>query len=188
MKLKTLYLVVGYGHAPVIKAAKRCDIKVIELQHGIVTSNHMGYGYPFNSAIERLVPDYFCTWGGVYAPKTPIYGGYTKVLSDTVNFNTDLRFKKCNYYCEKKAYSLYISQGVIGNSFFEYIYYNLNYFNKNILIKLHPGEFDRYKRYSYYQKLKDSNGVEFVEKGDIVKLVYCSSNVIGVFSTVLLAL
>src|SRR5690606_8728382 len=43
---KSLYIVVAYYYAPIIKAAKDLGIKVYEVQHGIITKYHLGYSFP----------------------------------------------------------------------------------------------------------------------------------------------
>jgi len=65
-KPKAVFIVCGYCQPFIIKVAKEQKIKVIELQHGIVSKTHYGYV----SSIELLnkdsyQPDYFLSFGEI---------------------------------------------------------------------------------------------------------------------------
>jgi len=61
-KPKAVFVVCYYCRQPLIKAAKDLNIKVIELQHGIIGKSHCAY----NSLIElndKYIPDYLFSYG-----------------------------------------------------------------------------------------------------------------------------
>ncbi len=42
-KPKGIFIICSYCNMPIVKAAKKYDIKVIELQHGVISKKHFGY-------------------------------------------------------------------------------------------------------------------------------------------------
>ena len=65
---KVLVLVVGYGHEPLIEAARERGIPVVELQHGVIYPYHLGYTFP--SAPKATFPDHLLTFGRFWVDAT----------------------------------------------------------------------------------------------------------------------
>tara|TARA_Y100000385_G_scaffold261526_1_gene292343 strand:+ start:7644 stop:9044 length:1401 start_codon:yes stop_codon:yes gene_type:complete len=61
-KIKFLFITVSYTNFGLIKACKELNILVIEIQHGVINSEHYGYNYFYNP-IENQFPDYILTLG-----------------------------------------------------------------------------------------------------------------------------
>jgi len=62
MNIKYVFVVCYYSHIPAIKAAKEMKIQIIEIQHGIIGSNHPAYN--FNLKLDQnYFPDYILTFG-----------------------------------------------------------------------------------------------------------------------------
>ena len=188
MKLEKLYLVIGYGYGPVIYAAKINGVRIIELQHGIVSSMHMGYGYRHEKVIKELVPDVFWGWTGVYYPRCKLYGGACKIIaSGDAPIDGAVQVRGDNKLVLPMPFTLVISQGVIGNQLLGLVSEKHNeLFNGNVVVKLHPGEVGSYKSYANYEKCSALKNVLFFEDIDVRLLLAECSSVIGVFSTALL--
>ena len=61
-KPKLIFVVCYYSNFELIKAAKRNEIPVIELQHGLVSKEHRAYNYSLE-VDSMLLPDYFLSYG-----------------------------------------------------------------------------------------------------------------------------
>lgn len=61
-KLKHIFLSVSYTNFGTILAAKQLDLKVIEVQHGVINSEHYGYSYAYTPQLNQF-PDYLLTFG-----------------------------------------------------------------------------------------------------------------------------
>ncbi|WP_289060218.1 hypothetical protein [uncultured Zobellia sp.] len=61
-KPKAIFVVCYYSNFELILAAKKNNIPVIELQHGLVTDSHRAYHYKEKQP-SNLLPDYFLSYG-----------------------------------------------------------------------------------------------------------------------------
>ena len=61
-EVKYVFLTVSYTNFGLIKACKELGIKVIEVQHGVINSEHYGYSY-YYSPNQNQFPDYLLTLG-----------------------------------------------------------------------------------------------------------------------------
>lgn len=57
---KRLYLTNSYFSNSLVAAAKKCNVRVIELQHGFISKFHMGYSYPDVVASPMLPDEMWC--------------------------------------------------------------------------------------------------------------------------------
>ncbi|MBU2948251.1 hypothetical protein [Zobellia uliginosa] len=71
-KPKAIFVVCYYSNFELILAAKKNNIPVIELQHGLVTDSHRAYHFEEKQP-NNLMPDYFLSYGK-YASDTVIKG------------------------------------------------------------------------------------------------------------------
>ncbi|MFW6008570.1 MAG: hypothetical protein ACOCP8_04815, partial [archaeon] len=77
-----------------------------------------------------------------------------------------------------------ISQGSIGDKLAKVIFHNWDILKDfEILYKLHPGEFDKWKDYPYLKKLNNRNNIEIYKDADLYELLAESRYQIGVYST-----
>lgn len=147
-KAKTLYLVVGYVnlHCAAIEAARRCAMRVIELQHGTFTPYHLGYSFPHSRTPIPYSPDRMLCFGQFWPETTAlpcqttahiIGAPYIQTLAGTLS-NT-----------HKTSNSItFTSQGVIGE---QLVLFALECAHKlpkkQIIFRLHPSEnLDTYQR------------------------------------------
>lgn len=99
-----------------------------------------------------------------------------------------LEYRKHFYSHIKKVpkQAVVLSQGVLGDRIAKKMLDNWNRFkNFNIIYKLHPGEYERYKEYRNLIKLEKKYNVKIVTDIDLYELFASSEYQIGVFSTAL---
>ncbi len=181
-----IFTVVSYGNGSLIAAAKQNQIPVIEIQHGNISSYHLGYSFPNCSRELDYFPDYFYAFGDYWKDvvKLPIkeenvipYGFpyFEKIKKDYDNI-----LKKTNQI-------LFISQGSIGKELANFAYKTaLNLKDYNIVFKLHPGEYDRWKK-EYVDLLlaKELGNFTIIDNDEVNLYEYLAESQyqVGVYST-----
>lgn len=144
-KPKVIYLVVSYGHEALIAAAKKCNIRVIEIQHGVITRYHPAYSFPHYRNELIYFPDEIFTFGQYWNESVQ----YPKSVQLTTYGFPFLKnqMKKYLNVVKKDNQILFLSQGTIGKELSEFAYQlALELSDYNIIYKLHPGEYDRWKK------------------------------------------
>ncbi len=174
-------LLVSYGKETFIEACNELQIPTVELQHGVIHTNHLGYHYP-GDRTKRYFPDYLLTFGEYW--------------NDCVNYPIeDERVIAVGYpYLEqrRKKYEdaessnqiLFISQGTIGEQLSKFAMEVNEHpdIDHDIVYKLHPGEYDRWR--DEYPWLVDAD-FEVIDSSEppLYELFAKSSAQIGVGST-----
>ncbi len=142
-KPREIYLVVNYGLAPLIKAAKDLNIKVVEIQHGIIVKHHSGYCYPYNSGLEYF-PDELYVFGEYFKNMDflPLSQDKIKVFFYKYFFEKYAELNIQNKVIEKKKKILIISDANdAGGMYQTFLEHNFDLFqNYDIIYKLHPLE------------------------------------------------
>ncbi|MFO7894458.1 MAG: hypothetical protein R6U63_12050 [Longimicrobiales bacterium] len=64
---RVLVLVAAYLDHTAVEVARRRAIPVVELQHGVVSSHHLGYHYPETGGRPSTFPNWFLSWGDYWA-------------------------------------------------------------------------------------------------------------------------
>lgn len=182
----TIYIVVSYMNSDIVQAAKDLKIKVVELQHGILSDFHLGYSYPNRKGTLEYFPDEFLVWNQYWKDlmKLPIDNANIKIKPFEF-----LEINKYNYKDVKKLNQIVVlSQGNIGNTLAQLVLENIELFNGlKVVYKLHPGEYDRYDNYKALNELiKVADNIEIVEDVDLHHLLASSKYQLGVNSTALL--
>lgn len=185
-KPKQIYIVVSYGQQPLIAAAKDNNIKVIELQHGVITPYHLGYNFPYYTEEIKYFPDELYVFGEYWKnsanypiSKEKIYVyGFPYMQRNLEKYKS---VKKINKQI------LVLSQGTIGNKLSTFVYkLALELEDYKFIYKLHPGEYDRWKS-SYHDLVKASmlNNFEVIDNNDkeLYRYLAESEIQIGVYST-----
>jgi len=174
-------VVVSYGKEPFIMACKQLGIPVAELQHGVIHRTHLAYHYP-GSRTKRAFPDYLLTWGEFWKEHTEfpipdervIPVGYP-YLDQRVEQYADI---------ESEDRLLFISQGTIGEQLSKFALAVADHpdIEHEIVYKLHPGEYDRWRE--EYPWLVDAN-FRVVDSSDppLYRLFAESTAQVGVYST-----
>ncbi len=185
-KPSQLVCMVPYGHPWLIKAAKDNGAEVIEIQHGTISDFHLGYHYPgTKKGSLEYFPDRIWLWDEYWKEmcELPVEDENLEVTE----FEYLNRQKEKFAATEKeKNQVLIISQGSIGPRLAGMIYENIDRLgNYNIIYKLHPGEYDRWRSYESLLKLSKYPNVHVVDNNDnpLHQMLAKSEYVIGVYST-----
>ena len=141
---EVVVIVVSYGKETFIEACQSKGIPVVELQHGVIHSDHLGYSYS-GSRTKEMFPDYFLTWGEFWEDRVELPIPDNRVIPVGYPYLEQRR----NQYTDiaSKDQILFISQGTIGEPLSKFAievdqHPDIDY---NVMYKLHPGEYDRWR-------------------------------------------
>lgn len=185
-KPSKVYVVVSYGKAALISAAKDNDIQVIEIQHGTFSPYHLGYNFPECNKELEYFPDVFYIFGEYWSESVKLPVKEENIISYGFPY-MNKRIKKYSDIEKKEKQILFISQGVIGQEMSKIAYKVAQRLKDyNIIYKLHPGEYDRWK--SEYEELVLANKLKNFEvidhnNKDLYDYFASSNYLVGVFST-----
>jgi hypothetical protein len=183
IKPKIVVFLVSYGNEIFVDACKRLNIPSVELQHGTSPGfYHLGYSFPVKFP-KKTFPDYFLVFGDFWKYRITYPIPQEKIFSVGYPF---FEIETNKYKSEpKKDQIIFISQGTIGKSLsiFAADLSKEQDFNLDIIYKLHPGEYARWKK--DYPWLLDT-GILVVDNDSVplYKLLCQSKALIGVYSTV----
>jgi len=185
-KPRTVYLLVGYGHPYLIKAAKDLHVETIEIQHGTISEFHLGYYYPHVSkgSLEYF-PDKIYLWDDFwkYMCTFPIEEENIIIAGFEHLDRLSSGYHDVN---KKKLQIAVISQGSVGPQIAEMILRNIEELKDcTIIYKLHPGEYDRWREYDSLRELQRYPNVEIVDNNrkPLYRILAESQYVVGVYST-----
>jgi len=178
---RAVILVCSYGHDTLIEACKQLSVPTIELQHGITGPYHPGYHYP-NPDFQKLnFPDHILLYGEFWKQLATFPIPDSRV--HTVGFpylDQEVRSRRST---TKQRQIIFISQGTIGKSLSRIAaeLAALSPLSYDIIYKLHPGEFGRWR--TEYPWLRES-GVDVVENDRTIYELFAESEIqVGVYST-----
>lgn len=185
-KPKKIFLVSGVYLTPIIAAAKNNEIKVYEIQHGVINSFHLAYHFPETNEINAFVD-------GIL-----LFSDYWKFKADFPK-STELITIGNDFFAKKKRnknygderYMLFVSQPIISNQMTSFIQKNIEFLlslGYKIKYKLHPGEFNLWENENYplLGDLHNSGRIEVVTNSiSLDELLINSYIVFGVSSTAL---
>ncbi|RUO65928.1 hypothetical protein SAMN06297229_0607 [Pseudidiomarina planktonica] len=184
--IQEIVLAVSYGHPVLIHAAKSLGIKVTEVQHGVINKYHLGYEFPTDSNFEHpFFPDELIVWQDMWkqAANFPI--------PPNCIFTRELQYfamekRKLEHVPKKTGTILCLSQGVNGERIAAYLEKNIQYLeNYEIIFKLHPSEYNRWKSYLSLVNLSKYKNVKVISdnKESLHKMMKSAEYALGVFST-----
>ncbi|MCF8095434.1 MAG: hypothetical protein K9J79_08770 [Desulfobacteraceae bacterium] len=180
---RVVIILVSYGKEIFIQACKNLNIPTVELQHGTISRYHTAYSFPGSKSFKPSFPDYFFAFGEYWKksvdfpiPQEKNYSvGYPFFEMETAKYNHE----------PKKNQIIFISQGTIGDkmSRFAVELKARQDFAMDIVYKLHPGEYARWKK--EYPWLVDS-GIKVIDDDSepLYRLLAQSKALVGVSSTV----
>lgn len=174
-------LVVSYYKETLVEACKRKGIPVVELQHGVIYDYHYGYSFP-EGVTKEAFPDYLFTFGEFWnenvrfpLPDDRIIPVGHPYLEQRIEAYDDVN---------PRNQIIFISQGTIGHqlSQFALTVHDDPRIDYDVVYKLHPGEYDRWK--DEYPWLVDSGMTVIDESEPPLYRLFAESDVqIGVGST-----
>ncbi len=178
---KIAVVVVSYGKHLFIEACKRKEIPVVELQHGVIYANHLGYSF-FGNRTKKLFPDYLLTWGEFWSENVEFPIPDDRVIP--VGYPYLEQTKQQYESIDSKKQIIFISQGTIGEELSKFaceVAQHPNIDNK-IVYKLHPGEYDRWETEYPWLTTADFDVIDSSEPS-LYELFAHSTVQIGVGST-----
>lgn len=176
-----LVIVVSYVYETLIEASKELNIPIVELQHGVIYDQHLGYSYS-KPRKKMMFPDYLLTFGKFWKESVEYPIPDERVIPVGYPY---LEHSKEDYDdVDTRNQILFISQGTIGEELSKFamsVERNTG-IEADIVYKLHPGEYDRWK--DEYPWLTRAN-FEIVDgsEPDLYELFAQSKAQVGVFST-----
>jgi hypothetical protein len=137
-------VVVSYGKEPFVMACKQLGIPVVELQHGVIYPEHLAYSYP-GDRIKKSFPDYLLVWGEFWREHTEFPIPDERVIPVGYPYLDQRAERYADVESEDKL--LFISQGTIGEQLSKLALEVANHpeIDHEVVYKLHPGEYDRWR-------------------------------------------
>ncbi|MFX0055465.1 MAG: hypothetical protein ACFFAX_15850 [Promethearchaeota archaeon] len=137
---KVVVMVQAYGREDIIEACKIQGVPCVELQHGVIHPQHLGYAFAGEFRLKEMFPDYLLVWGDHWKSgvEFPVDDGH--IVSVGFPY-LDKRRSEIAEVSERRQI-LFISQGIIGNILSRFAVALNKELGKEytILYKLHPRE------------------------------------------------
>jgi hypothetical protein len=172
----------GYGYVPMILAAKKRGIKVVEYQHGLVSLNHPAYNFhpEILDEYKKYMPEFFLTYGQYWKDNcrlpVPVILIGNPFLSQIL--------EKTNQYSKKEQF-LYASGAVDPELTVQRVFYLESLIKPlgfTLVFRPHPSELNRLE--NVYKPIMDSHIK--VDRQNLYDTLSESKFVFSDFSTVLL--
>lgn len=185
---REVYLVVGYGEAPLIKAARDLGITSIEFQHGIFSEYALGYHYPSVSKNSlEYFPDRIYVWDDYWKDMCELPLTDDRIITYGFKHLLNTR-QKYSHISKNEKQIIVISQGIAGPKMSDIILDNIDDLKEYTMVyKLHPGEYDRWRQYESLVRLSKYDNVKVIDNNKIplYRLLAESRFLIGLSSTVI---
>lgn len=183
--VKKVYLVVSYGKEALISACHREGVKCIELQHGVMSTYHLGYHFPDRESVPYF-PHEIELFGRYWRDSValPLKAANTPIKGYPYLNN---KLKEFNNLEKIRNQVLFISQGVLGKDLSSLaVNYAKENRDKRVIYKLHPGEYSRWRdEYKALLDLPDNLIVVDNNEVNLYQYLAESTYVVGVYSTVM---
>lgn len=181
--IRKVFLVVSYGKEPLISAAHKEDIHVVELQHGVIHSCHPGYHFPYNEAVPYF-PDEIYLFGEHWGKMVSIP---ENVTCTTYGAHHLVGLIKGVSVAQKKEQIVFLSQGPIGKNMLNIaLKLSRRLDSWKVYFKLHPSELkSEYDNYMQEKLFVKNNIILVGQELNVYQLLKESMIQIGVSSTAL---
>lgn len=179
----------------VMLAAKRNNVPVVAMQHGVISNIHFGYVYRDKDLDKNIIPDKYLMWGGKWLEQfkdaTPKLAEKSEVIGmlrtdNCVQLNQNAKVEWCfEKHASAKKVFLFATQppAYIPKILTEdFIRLAKERHDDLFLIKPHPREKDLKWYYDLIERYQVSNVV--VSKDDLYYLIAISDAVLVNYSTV----
>ena len=164
---KKIWVVIGYAHHGMIAAAQELGITVEEVQHGLISLQHMNYSFGGIKDIPYF-PDRMCLFGRLWYNicDLPLDVSRIDYYRHPIRNNIPTEREEAG---NKKI--LFLSQPTIAKSIFAFIEemaMSQHFKDYEIIVKLHPSEYHIWKQhYRELLVLKKQGIVQVVDSHDI---------------------
>jgi len=183
----------GFTEQIIIKLAKKLSIKIILLQHGIITDDEFS-SFDYNTIIAGVLPlesDYFFSWGIISSEYISQLASVKSQIKLIGNPNLDRILSKKKNTKQNSNTVLLLTTGPrnqhsIGNhvptwneyeQLIESLYTSISKSKLNLIIKRHPDIAENDFSTKLYKKLAD---VQIFKSGDVSDLIMDSNLVVSV--------
>ena len=187
---KIIIEVVSYEFSRLLfnELAKKRGIKIIELQHGVMGRYHIAYNFYKKLELETF-PEYIFLFGEYWKNNTRFPFKKEKLIVTGFPYfeNRSEELTKNSRKNSKKENILFISDGTVGKQFSKLaikLDKLIDHKKYSIIYKLHPGEYDRWKR-TYPWLVNSTFKIVDNNKKDIYHYLSKAEYLIGVSSTVI---
>lgn len=137
-KPRVLFLVVSYGNEIPIEACRLLGIPTVELQHGIVSPNNLGYHFPEPGHCKQLFPDWFFAFGDFWRDAAAFPCADERVVSVGYPY---LEQRRAAAEAQRNRRALFLSQRSIGAALSKMAVEVAQRSGEGeVWYKLHPGE------------------------------------------------
>ncbi|MEO6305839.1 MAG: hypothetical protein ABIP51_22020 [Bacteroidia bacterium] len=183
-KVKEIYLVNFCDKAPLILAAKNNNVKVVEMQHGLMVKEDLIFHFPDS---EKGKVNYFPT--DFYVWDTDLNSSVLPIEQKNIlvygNKFLENRVSKFSNTSKIKNRLLIISQPSLTNEMVRFTLNNTATFKDlEVIYKLHPIEEQGFKTNPHYSQLSQISNLKIVGNNvSMYELLAGAQNVIGVYST-----
>ena len=187
--LKVIYLVDSYtARSGLISIARTLDCHIIELQHGIISSNHFAYNLTYSTPNLNMLPDNMYVWSNFWKK------AYSRLSS--LECDVSPNFFPHPYFCSTISLStlvareksiLFLSQWVITSEIVELIEnMSRNLGQYCLLLKPHPLEYNDPQRQALFDGLISRCDIKILPRdANLFELYSSIEYVCGSFSTAL---
>ena len=190
IKPKIIIEIVSYSYSKLLfnEIAKERGIKTIELQHGFMGKYHIAYNFYRKLELETF-PEYIFLFGDFWKSnkRFPLEKD-NLIVTGFPYFESKLKELTINNRkSSKKENILFISGGDVGKQLSKLaieLDKLIDHKKYNIIYKLHPGEYDRWKR-TYPWLVNSTFKIVDNNKKDIYYFLNKAGYLIGVTSTVI---
>lgn len=182
---KKISIVISEVYPGIIAAAKELGIETVEIQHAVITKEHLAYEYPNQKNIPYF-PDKIRLFGEYWYDTVDLPLEKKDIVLTENKFLTSKRNEKVS---KKNNQILFITQGWVTKKMLIYIQKFIKKTSKyHIVVKLHPSEYEVWQKiYPELVELKENFGIEVVDNFNksIYDWLIESKYVVGVSSTCL---
>jgi hypothetical protein len=176
--------VVSYGREPFIEACQRHGVPVVELQHGVLSSYHLGYSFP-DGRPKRTFPDYFLSFGEFWERVVALPLPSERIVPVGYPYLERRVEELARNPATSPEQLVFLSQGTIGQDLSRFA---VEFADRNpaydIVYKLHPSEYGRWQQECPWLREADLHVVDYPAVG-LYELFAASSVQVGVYSTAL---
>jgi hypothetical protein len=185
---KEIYIVNFCDKPALIAVAKKLNITILDIQHGLISSEDIIYHYPnVAEASLHYFPDKFLAWSKMWGEvcKLPIQEQY---IIEHGNKYLSEQQKNYKQVPKNEKGIIIISQPGLTDQIAQQILKNDDFFSEySVTYKLHPNEYALMEKYPSVMTLQKKKNVFFADKlTDLYQLFSKNRIVLGVYSTALI--
>lgn len=187
-KPKDIYIVNFCDKPALIASAKKNNIPVIDIQHGLISRDDIVYNYPtVKKQSLNYFPDKFYTWSDIWREiceipllkENIIVYGNKYLEAQSRSFSPTQKKQNSMLIISQPGLTFQIASAVIKNQ--------KKWANQDIHYKLHPSEYDIIHKLDEFKVLASFPNITLTDKNtNLYELLAKTEVVTGVYSTVLI--